>query len=167
MDAYTSLMCGGDPYDEPDCCLEYPSMDPLTYPDVPAYCCTEMDPEVLAKYYFKASKRGPDGGIPGKSPHVITKEHWWPLGFGEIRKIEDQYQEGDWYWVIDPADNEVVSLDDYGKTWVLYCGPDDDRLWSAMREFQSTPAPEPVPVSAPEPTPEIVFEPIETDELPF
>ena len=152
-----------------DLCDEEPM-----FPNVPLYCCTKMDPSILAKMHYEASEPDLDGSIPGKAPYVITKNGWWPLGFGDIEPIRDEYEEGDWEFVVSPNGTKVA-LSDYGKTWIMYVGPDNEPFWNAISEFQKCPL-----IDTPddpcedqrkerdeaqaEPT---GFTAIETDELPF
>ena len=99
----------------------------------------KMNPALLSEMFFEASKKDPDGGIPGKAPYVITKSGWWPLGFGDIEPIADDFQEGDYEFVIHPDRTSVLSLEDYGKTWIIYDGPENEPFWSAIVEFQKVP----------------------------
>ena len=128
-----SLMSGGYVEDNTD--FDLYDEDPM-YPDVPLHCCTKMDPSILSKMYSEASKRDPDGGIPGKAPYVITKTGSWPLGFGEIETISDDFQEGDWEFIVHPDGIYKVSLEDYSKTWIMYVGPENEPFWNAVAEFQ-------------------------------
>lgn len=167
-----SLMSGGYVEDNTDFNL---CDEETMFPDVPLYCCTKMDPSILAKMHFEASKRDPDGGIPGKAPYVITKTGWWPLGFGDIEPISDEHAEGDWEYVVHPDDSYKVSLSDYSKTWVMYVGPEDEPFWSAIAEFQKCPLvdiPDDPCEDQRKERDEAQAEPagfmaIETDELPF
>lgn len=102
-------------------------------------CMEKITPDVLCNMYWCASRKDADGGIPGKSPYVITKTYWWPLGFGFIEADHDDFEEGDWYWVTDPEKVYSESLDNYGKTWIIYNGPENEPFWSAIAEFQKVP----------------------------
>lgn len=112
--------------------------DEPMFPNVPLHCCTKMDPSILAKMHYEASKPDLDGSIPSKAPYVITKNGWWSLGSGDIEPIRDEDEEGDWEFVVSPDGTHKVALYDYSKTWVIYVGPDNESFWSAIAEFQSS-----------------------------
>ena len=102
-------------------------------------CLEEISPAVLSEMYFKASAKESDGGIPGRAPYVITKTTYWPLGFGSIDSDHDDFMEGDWGWVVHPDGGYAESIDDYGKTWIIYNGPEDEPFWSTIVDFQKVP----------------------------
>lgn len=166
-----SLMSGGYVPDY----FDYDDTPDPAYPNVSLHCCTEMNSGILSKMFSEASKREADGGIPGKAPYVITKTGWWPLGFGDIDEIRDDFMEGDYEFVIHPDGTSRVSLEDYSKTWVMYVGPEDEPFWSAIAEFQKVPLID-VPDDPEEDQrkakleancEEAGFTAVETDELPF
>lgn len=100
------------------------------------YCMEKITPDVLWEMYCDASKEESDGSVIGKAPNVITKTSWWPLGFGFVEADCDDFMEGDWGWVVHPDRTCSESIDDYGKTWIIYNGPENEPFWSAVDEFQ-------------------------------